>query len=109
MNDGVTVFGALVMDGVSVTEGVKVGVCVNVFDGCGRKAVALNVALGVLVNVEVGVGVSVMVCVTINGVPLVVGIESVPVEVTVAVKVSVGVNVSCEGLGARASAIQPMQ
>ena len=58
---------------------------------------------------DVGVGVLVMVCVMIKGVPLVVGMESVPIAVIVGGAVTVGVNVSCAGLGASASATQPIQ
>jgi hypothetical protein len=118
---GVVRIGVDVCVAVGVTgveEGVNEGVCdgvtegvredVNVTEGvhvAGTNGVNVIVPVKVLVGVRVKVGVSDAVVVTIGGVRLRVGVIGVPVNV----KVDVTLGVKSEGLGASATAIQPMQ
>jgi hypothetical protein len=106
---GEGVIGVLVMlgvqDGVSegVSDGVREGVrVIEAVSVAGWNSVGVTVLVGVSVAVGVKVGVLVTVPVTIGGVKLSVGDG-------VIVKLGVMEGVKSEGLGARATAIQPMQ
>ena len=109
-----------VLDGViGVQEGVNVGVIegvreeVIVTEGvqvAGTKGVSVIVLVEVFVGVSVIVGVLLAVAVTIGGVSDTVGEGGVAVNVKVEVtNVGETVGVKSEGVGASATAIQPMQ